>query len=157
MRLSFDSIDEVKEFVKQLKGGRRTKADDDGDATEQAPATGAAPAPIQPPPAGAPSFTPPSGPAPTFQPGAAPAPSAPPANTMPAIVGRIVTQVDKLIAGQVPGQPTQPADAVLQWLRGQIAPFDASAANATLDQVKQVYLNKLPEQALNQIAQLIGA
>lgn len=156
MRLSFDTIDEVKDFVKQLKGGRRTKGDADGDDGETGAqvggaSTGLAPPPAQ-PPAGAPNFTPGGTPAPggAFVPGAAP-------NTMPAIVGRITAQVDKLIGGQVPGQPAQPADAVLQWLRGQIAPHDATAASATMDQVKQVYLAKLPEAALNEMARLIGA
>jgi hypothetical protein len=156
MRLSFDTIDEVKDFVKQLKGTRGGKggSDDDTGATAGNVNVGGAPAGLAPPPAqppaGAPAFTPPAGGA--FVPNQAPAPS-----TMAAIVGRITAQVDKLIAGQVPGQPAQPMDAVLQWLRGQIAPHDASAAAATMDQVKQVYLNKLPEAALTEMARQIGA
>lgn len=158
MRLSFDTIDEVKDFVKQLKGGRRVKGDtDDGDDTGAAAgnlgtAQGLAPPLAMPPGNQTASFAPPTGGAGAFTPA-----GGPPPNTMQAIVARITAQVDKLIGGQVPGQAAQPADAVLQWLRGQIAPHDASAANATMDQVKQVYLGKLPENALNEMARLIGA
>lgn len=156
MRLSFDSIDEVREFVKSLKGTRGGKDKDDEGAAVGNLGTpqGLAPPPAQPPTSNpAPSFTPGAAPGGAFTPGAAPA--APP--TMSAIVGRIIAQVDKLIAGQVPGQGAQPAEAVLQWMRNQVAPHDASAAGATMDQMKQVYLNKLPEAALNEMARQIAA
>lgn len=156
MRLSFDTIDEVKDFVKQLKTTRKGKGeDDDADAGTGAAVGqqgGQAPAPILPPTGGQPNFTPGGAPGPTFTPG-----NQPPPNTMPAIVARINAQLDKLIAGTVPGQPAQPVAAIEQWLRTQVAPHDASAAAATLDQFKQAYLNKLPEVALNEMARLIGA
>lgn len=147
MRLSFDSIEEVKEFVTQLKGTRGKKGDGD-EAT-----TGGAPAPIQPPAggvagfpgAGGATFAPPGGGA---APGAFPAPGAGPSPEVAAIVQRINVRLDGAIAA---GQPAEQATA---WLRGQCGP---EAANATLDQLKTVFLPKAAMPTLENIAKLMNA
>lgn len=147
MKLCFDSIAEVKDFVASLKGTRGKKGEnDDGELIPGNP-TQQAPAPLQPPaqqqpaafqPQAAPAFTPPQG-----FPGA---PAADPAAA--ALVARIVTRIDGAIASG------QPADAVLTWFRGQCG---AEAANATMDQVKQVFLPKLAMPTLENIAKLMNA
>ena len=142
MKLEFDSIEEVKEFVTKLKGTRGGKADKDDDAP------GSAPTPLAPPISSAPSFAPPAA-------GAAVAVAGPfaPAATGPApevlaLVNRIVVRLDGAIASG------QPADQALTWLRGQCGP---EAANATMDQVKTVFLPKAPVPVLENIAKLMAA
>lgn len=145
MKLCFDSIEEVKLFVGNLKGTRGKKGEnDDG---ELIPPQQQAPAPIMPPqgqpaafqPQAAPAFTPP-------QPAFPSAPAADPA--IAGLVNRIVARIDGAIAGG------QPADAVLTWFRGQCG---AEAAGATMDQIKQVFLPKLAMPTLENIAKLMNA
>lgn len=151
MKLEFDSIEEVKEFVTKLKGTRGGKATDADDA----PAAGTtAPAPAQ-PPAG--------GPGPTFSPGPAPGafggapaggafpgPAAPtgPSPEVLALVQRISARIDGAIASG------QPADAARTWLAGQCGP---EAANYTMDQLKTVALPKAAMPVLENIAKLMNA
>lgn len=143
MRLSFDSIEEVKEFVEQLKGTRGGKGrGKDKEESEAETVTAPAPAPLQ-PPAAAPAFS--AAPAPTTGfPGAA-APSVPDNS---AIVTRITAKIDGAI------QSGQPVDAILTWFRGQAGP---EAASATLDQIKSVFLPKLAQPVLENIAKLMNA
>jgi len=157
MRLCFDSIEEIKDFVGQLKGTRGGKnKGDDGDAP--AAGQGGAPAPLQPPQGGQQTgfnpnanagFNPNAGAAPQggFNPGGAPN-TAGPAPEVQAIVARIVTRIDGAI------QSGQPADQVLNWFRGQCG---AEAANATLDQIKGTFLYKCAMPTLEQIAKLMNA
>lgn len=149
----FFSIDEIKEFVGQLKGQRGGK-NKSGDENDEGPTNGASPAPLQ-PNAGAPAFNPGPAAAPAaFNPGAAPA-GFPGAGAAPqgdpavaALVARIVPRIDATIASG------QPAQTVLEWFRGQCG---AEAANATLDQIKQHFLPKMTAAALENIAKLIAA
>lgn len=146
MKLCFDSIVEIREFVAALKGTRGKKDEGDDAAT---PGTGGAPAPLAPPkeqpganfqtPPAQPSFTPPAG-----FPGVG---GAQPDPTQ-AIVQRIVTRIDGAVASG------QPADAVLTWFRSQCG---AEAANATMDQIKANFLPKLAMPALENIAKLMNA
>lgn len=146
MRLSFDSIEEVQAFVKQIKGTRSKK--DEADE-----AAGNAPAPLMPNPGqaggavagfpGAGGFTPqtatgafPSGPSPEVG----------------ALVNRITTRMDSAIQSGA-----TKADDMLAWFRGQCAGVDPSAANATLDQIKQIFLPRLGVAALENIAKLMSA
>lgn len=143
MRLSFDSIDEVRDFVKGLKGTRGGKGGDSDDAPSGQ--AGGAPALLQ-PPAGATQTFAPQGQA--FQPQgqtflAGPNPE------VAALVARIVTRIDGLISSG-----SQPADSVLGWFRTQCG---AEAAGATLDQIKQVFLPKGSVPALTEMAKLVGA
>lgn len=142
MQLIFDSVDEVRAFVKNdLKGQRGKKDEDEGTGT-----TGTAPPPLMPPqgqPGGfqpQPQFSPP----PNQFPGGAPAIDP----AVQAIVARIIAKVDGAIQGG------QPADTVLTWFRSQCG---AEAANATLDQIKQVFLARLAMPSLEQIAKLMNA
>lgn len=158
MRLSFDTIEEVREFVKGLKTSR-TKGDAD-EGTQAGAATGQqAPAPIMPQTNGA--FPGPG----TMQtagfaapgPGAGPAgggfPAAGaqlgPAPEVVALVNRIVTRMDAAVAK---GETN--VDQMLVWFRGQCG---AEAANATLDQIKGIFLPRLTVPALDGIAKLTGA
>ena len=145
MRLSFDSIEEVREFVKGLKGTRGGKNDAD-----DAPA-GQAPAPLQPPaggfagPGAAAGF--PGAPAAGGAfPGGAAAPGVDPA--LQGVVTRIVTKLDASLAAG------NSADAALTWFRSHFGP---EAASATLDQIKQVFLARLPVATLENIAKMMGA
>lgn len=152
MRLSFDSIEEVKEFVGNLKGTRGKKGE-----TDDAPVTGNAPAPLQPPNAGTqvgfnPGAT--AGFAPSVG-GAGPAAGAFPAAGAPvlapeiaALVQRINTRIDGAIASG------QPADQVLAWFKSQCGP---EAANATMDQIKGVFLPKMAQLGLENVAKLMAA
>lgn len=147
MQITFESIEEVRDFVKtHLKGSRGKVGDkEDGDTT-----TGAAPAPLMPPqgqqvafqPTQQPAFSPPQG----GFPGSGAAPGVDPATQ--AIVARINTRIDGAITSG------QPADAVLTWFRTQCG---AEAANATMDQIKQSFLPKLPMASLENIAKLMNA
>lgn len=146
MRLSFDSIDEVKEFVKGLKGTRGGKAGDNDDGA--GPQTGGqtAPALLQPPTGQ--TFNPGAGGA-AFNPGGAAGFS--PVGVAPevtALVNRIVARADALVAGG------QDANAMLTWFRTQCGP---EAAQATLDQIKTVFLSKASVTTLTEMVKLIGA
>lgn len=142
-QFTFNSIDEVKEFVKSLKGTRGGKGD-----TDDAPA-GTSPAPAMPPTGGAPAFQPPGA---TAGFGASPAPSPfggpQPAPEVAALVQRIVTKTDSILAGG-----SDPV-AALKWFRDQLGP---EAATASLDQIKTVFLPKMTVPALENFAKLVGA
>jgi len=144
MQLTFNSIEEVKEFVKSLKGTRSGKGGDGDGDTGQAGTTATAPAPLQPPTAG---FTAAPGPF-----GGAPATGFAAATAVDAAVlalgQRIVAKLDAALASG------QPADAALAWFRGQCGP---EAAAATMDQIKSVFLPRLTVPALENIAKLMGA
>lgn len=153
MRLSFDSIDEVKEFVKNLKGTRGGKDKDDGEA-----ATGSAPQPLQPPAAGAMSGFPGGGATGFAAPGAGAAPAgggfpvagAPTvAPEVQALVTRIITRVEAAVAAG----STKPDD-MLAWFRGQCG---AEAAQATWDQIKASFLPKMGVPQLDGIAKMVAA
>lgn len=155
MRLSFDSIDEVKEFVKQLKGTRGGKGDKD---EETAPQTGNSPAPLAPPttaaaigfPGGQAGFTaPPAGGA-APQAGAFPATVAP---TTPAIDPAIAAWVSK-ISGVIDATANTPkAGEMLQWFRNS---FGAEAASATAEQIKTIFLPRLNVEQLAQMGKMMG-
>ena len=144
MKLCFDSIEEVKEFVGSLKGTRGKK----GDADDGAAVAHAAPAPMMPPGQGQPAFAPP--PAATGFP-TAPAPFGAAVTHAPevvALVARIGAKLDSALASG------QPADAALAWFRQRCGP---EAAGATIDQIKMVYLAKLSVANLEETAKLMGA
>ncbi len=153
MRLSFDSIDEVKEFVKGLKGTRGGKNDAEDAATEKLQ-TGNAPAPIMPPAGAVAGFNPQAGFAPTgapaFNPGAA---QTGPDPAVLALVQRVSARIDWSIAPP-PNGAGQPADQVLTWFRSQLGP---ETANYTLDQIKQNALPRAAVPTLEGIAKLMGA
>lgn len=133
--VEFDSEEEFKARIKNPRGGKGGDKDDDGQ-----PATTTAPAPLM-PPQSAPAFNP-----------------APPQGGFPGasvgdpvvagLVQRIVARIDGAIASG------QPADAVLNWFRGQCG---AEASGATMDQIKAVFLPKLTVPGLEQIAKLMNA
>lgn len=147
MRLSFDSIDEVKEFVKGLKGTRGGK----GDAADEA--TGHAPEPLKPPAGGAGfpgagGFVPPGAGAGQTVGGPFAAAATGPAPEVVALVNRISARIDGAIASG------QGAGDVLTWFRGQCG---AEAAQATMDQIKAVFLPKMAVPGLENIAKLMNA
>lgn len=90
---------------------------------------------------------------------AAPSPPPPPTNVHAFPSGNgssppvhpLVTAILARIDGAVSGG--QAADAVVTWFRQQIGP---DAANATLDQIKQVFIPRMTEQQLRQIAPQLG-
>jgi hypothetical protein len=147
MKLCFDSIDEVREFVKGLKTSR-TK----GEPDEGAQAGTTAPAPLQPPNPGPgfnPGFVPPGAGAGPMG-GAFPATGAPGlAPEVAAIVARIVARMD----GAVASGATKVED-MLTWFRGQCG---AEAGAASLDQIKANFLPRLPMPTLENIAKLMSA
>jgi hypothetical protein len=149
MELTFSSIEEVKEFVKQLKGTRGGKGDKDDEPAPQ----NLAPAPLQPPaqafnPGG---FAPPAAGAGQAAAGpfAAGAPAVAP--EVLALVGRITTRIDGALAAG------QPADAALAWFRGEVTRHGHDASQATMDQIKTVFLSKLGVPALELIAKQMNA
>lgn len=148
MKLCFESIEEVQEFVKRLKGTRGGKADKDDAETTGAVTTGAAPQPLMPPQGGQAMGFPGTGAA--FQPPQQ-QPSFPSAGVDPVVAG-LVDRINKRIDGAI--QSGQPADTVLTWFRSQCG---AEAANATMEQIKGVFLPKLTVPALEQIAKLMAA
>lgn len=161
--VEFDSEDEFEAFKtsgKKTRGGRGKNAGNEDESTDNsapantAPVTGpastsSAPAPLQPPadagPMGGAAFPGASG----FP--AGPAPTATPSGPSPevaALVARIIPRVDAALASG------QPVEAVTNWFRSQCGP---EAANATLDQIKQVFLAKLTVAQLDSIAKLVNA
>jgi hypothetical protein len=149
MRLSFDTIEELREFVKNdLKPKRGGKAD-------VAEETGNAPQPLQPPASG--------GTTQAFNPGGMQGFAAPGAGAgqaggvfsapavapeIQALVTRIVAKLDQALASG------QPADQALAWFKSQCGP---GTENFTLDQIKQVALPKLAQPQLEAIAKLMAA
>ena len=155
MELRFSSIDEIKDFMAQLKGTRGKKGENDDAPT----VAGNVPAPIPVPVA--PAFQAAGLVAPQVQHAAqaAAGPFAPVAGPVAspevlALLTRITGRVDALIAGTVPGTAPQAPDKVLEWLRSQLGP---EAAMASMEQVKAVFMPRLTQPALEQIAKLIGA
>lgn len=155
MKLCFESVEEVRTFVKdELKGARRG-GKDDGEANAGAGQanTGGAPTPLSPPagqlsglPGAGSTFTPPGS---GFPGTAGPSPE------IAALVNRLAARIDVVIQGNPAANvPPQPADQVLNWFRTQCGP---EAANATMDQIKQVLLPKASQPTLENIARLVGA
>lgn len=72
--------------------------------------------------------------------GAAPPPTHP-------LVTAILARIDGAVGSG------QPAEAIVTWFRQQIGP---DAANATLDQLKQVFIPRMTEVQLKQIAPQLG-
>lgn len=156
MRLSFDSIEEVKTFVAGLKGTRGKKGEDDeAGAGQTGQIGGTAPTPLAPPVGGAQAgfpgttqFAPPVGGAAPLQ--GFPAAGAPQiAPEAIALAMRIGNRTDAVIA-----TPGQDGNGAVNWLRSQCG---AEAANATLAQIKESFLPKLSVAQLTTIAGLIGA
>jgi len=159
MKLCFDSIAEVREFVAGLKGtrgGKKGEGDDTTDTAASALNVGGAPAPMMPPQQGGampsfqsqqPNFAPPQPQQPAF-PGAGGVGIDP---NVTAIVQRINARIDGAINNG------QPADTVLGWFRGECTKGGVDATNATLDQIKQTLLPRLPMQHLEAIAKLMNA
>jgi len=154
MELTFSSIEEVKEFVKQLKGTRGGKSDNADEAT-----AGNAPAPLMPQTGqigqafgsqSAGAFAPPVGGATTL--GGFPAAGA---ATLDPTIAELVNKCIGRIDGAL--QSGQPAENCRQWLAGQLASAGhPDASSATLDQIKQVYLPKMAAPWLSQIYTLMG-
>lgn len=148
MELKFFSIEEVKEFVASLKGTRGGKKGDDAEEVK-----GNAPPPL-PPPAhqtqgfpGSGGFVPPAGGA-TQTGGAFPAAAAP--NSAPEAhphVARIIAGIEKSLQGGTD------VNNMLNWFRSQCG---AEAANATLDQIKTVFIPKQSPAVLENIVKLMG-
>jgi hypothetical protein len=137
--VEFENEAEFKARIKNPRGGK----DDDGPAT----GTQQAPAPLMPPQGGGQAFNP--NPPVAFTPPQGGFPGAPAGDPVVAgLVQRIVARIDGAIASG------QPADAVLNWFRGQCG---AEAAGATMDQIKTVFLPKLTVPALENIAKLMNA
>lgn len=151
MKLTFDSIEEVKEFVISLKGTRGGKKGDDTDEVK-----GNAPAPIQPPAnqtlntpgfLGSGGFAPPAG-------GATQAAAGFPAAAAPNSVQEAHPHVARIIAGiEKSLQGGTDVNNMLSWFRNQCG---AEAANATLDQIKAVFIPKQSPATLEHIVKLMG-
>lgn len=149
MKLCFDSIEEVKAFVGELKGTRGGKK---GQAEADEPTQQQAPTPLQPP--GAQQFNPQQQMGQQFTPPAGGFPGATVAQISPevdALVKRIVPKIDGAIASG------QPMDTVLGWFRSELTKNGLDAAASTLDHVKTVHLPKLSVPALTHIAQMMNA
>jgi hypothetical protein len=152
MELKFTSIEEMLEFAGKLKKPRTGKAGEGEEASNT-------PAPLQPSAGGAAVGFPGAG---GFAPqgagagqmgGAFPAVGAPVlAPEVAALVQRITARMDSAVSSGV-----TKADDMLAWFRGQCAGVDPNAANATLDQIKGVFLPKLSVPALDQIAKMMAA
>ena len=142
--VEFDSWDEMEVFRTSGKKTRGGKAKDDDQpsveevAEKQAYANSVPPQTFQPPPQA--SVTPPS----QGFPGGNSAPTSAPAHPL---VAAIVARIDGAVASG------QPSDAIVTWFRQQIGP---DAANATLDQIKQVHVPRMNENQLKQIAPQLG-
>jgi len=163
MKLSFDTIEEVQEFVKRLKTTRGGKGEkEEAETTTAQQTTAIAPPPMQPPNSALPAqqgfpgtggFAPPAG-------GAAPAGGGFPVDgatgpvpEVQALVTRIITKLDQSIGSGASG-----AEQALQWFRGQCSTAlgeNLSAAN--MDQIKSVCLPKMTVPALENIAKQMNA
>lgn len=154
-KFTFDSVQEVRDFVKNdLKGARGAKLADD--ATDQSN-PGQAPAPIMPPTGGMQAggfpgtgFAPQAG-------GAGPMGAGFPAlgaQTGPspeivALVSRIVTKCEAAVNSGV-----AKVDDMLGWFRSQCGP---GSEQATWDQIKTISLPRLTMPALENIAKAMNA
>ncbi len=157
MRQSFDTIEEILDFVTKLKKPRTGKGSEAEDAGPQAGGPINAPAPIMPGaaaggfPSGGPAFNPTS--SPSF---GAPAGTGPSPDIL-AMVQRITTRMDWAITPVANGGGGQPGETVLAWFRGQLAAVGADVAGYTWDQIKQNALPRAPMPVLEQIAKLMNA
>ncbi len=142
MKLEFNSIDEIREFMDQLKGtrgGRKGKADEAEDVKADVPA------PLQPPAGSGPVFAPQVQPVATVPAFAAPA--------APAIDPAVVDLVGKISARWNESVAAQPAtgDAALKFFREQVG-----NAGASKEQIQGTLLAQLSLDALKKIAGLVG-
>ena len=135
MKLCFDSIDEVKAFVSQLKGTRGKKGEDD----ELAAASVASAPPVGGQPQMPQAFTVPQA--------AVNIPSFAQAPVVNPLVGQIITKLDGALASG------QSVDMMTNWFRNLLGP---DAAQANLDQIRTVFIPRLPELQLKQLAQQVG-
>lgn len=132
MKLCFDSIDEVKTFMAALKGTRKGK-----DETDE---------PVAAPVGGQPQMAP-------INTGFAPPqttvgfPGAMPQAAVNPLVGQIIVKLDGALA------TGQNAEQITNWFRNLLGP---DAAAATLDQIKQIFIPRLAEPQLKQLAQQVG-
>lgn len=136
--IEFDDWDEMEQF--RISGRKpRTKKDDvvEEIVTEPISTVTVTPAPTPPPPQ---NFTPPAvhgfpggnGGAPTVHP----------------LVTAILTRIDSALSSS-----GQSADQIVQWFRQQIGP---GAENATLEQIRQVFIPRMTEVQLKQLAPQLG-
>lgn len=146
MRLSFDSIEEVKEFVKGLKGTRGGKSDDG--ETEKAPA------PLQPPQGGQSNaftpaaFAPPAG-------GAGPAGGAFPAAGALVVAPEVQALATRIKARALDlAKAGQDQNAMLAWFRTECGP---ETSNYTMEQVLDNALVKCSVPKLENMAKLMAA
>lgn len=140
MRISveFDNWEEMEAFRTSGKKSRGKKGDvDEVTVEEQAAAT----QPVMGQPINAPATPPPSHGFPGAN-GAVPPPAA-----LHPLATAIIGRIDSAIGSG------QPADAILNWFRQQIGP---EAASATLEQLKQVFIPRMQETQLKQIAPQLG-
>jgi len=143
--VEFDSMDEFEAFKVSGKKTRSKKEEALEEsystpapvAAEQAPV--AAPLPEQTFQAPAVAVAPPSHGFPGAN-GAAPPPAHP-------LVTAILARIDGAVSSG------QSADAIVTWFRQQIGP---DAANASLDQLRQVFIPRMTEVQLKQIAPQLG-
>lgn len=143
---TFDSVDEIRAFVKDhLKGTRRGGKGDDGDEGTN---TNPAPAPIMPPVTTTHQGF--AGPPAGFGGGASGFPG-----HMPAVapeVTALVTKINSKIDGSLAaGNPQGP---MLDWFRQHCG---AEAAGATIEQIKTVFLPKMSIPVLENIVKLTGS
>jgi hypothetical protein len=140
--IDFDNWDEMEAF---RTSGRKTRTKKE-EAAEAAEEQAAAPPAITPgPPA---TFTPPVTPvAVTPAPQGFPGANGTAAPAVNPLAIAIADKADNAIAGG------QDANAVLMWFRQTIGP---DATNATWDQIKSVYLPRLPNEQLVKIAPQLG-
>lgn len=142
-------FDSEEEFKARIKNPRKGGGSDDGELTGTA--GNQAPPPLQPPnTAQTAAFNPnPVPQAATFVPPQSGFPGAPVVDpVVGGLVQRITARIDSAIANG------QPADAVLNWFRGQCG---AEASAASMDQIKTVFLHKLAVPGLENIAKLMNA
>jgi hypothetical protein len=150
--VAFDSLDEFEAFRTSGKKTRTGKKGDGTDGDDTAGTGQIAPAPLAPPVGqaggfpgpGATAFTPPGAGAAFPGPGAT---TIDPAVT--ALVARIQTRMDTAVASGA-----TKAEDMLNWFRGQCGP---EAAQATMDQIKTIFLYKQSIPALENIAKLMSA
>jgi hypothetical protein len=147
MKLEFDSIEEVKVFVAELKGKRGPKDKGDDDTPPHGAAAVNVPAPMQVPTT---QFNPPNTSTSNSQPAWQVSQAAGPAPEVTATVGKIAAKLDATLAA---GSPLEPA---LAWFRGELAKNGHDASAATMDQIKSHFLPKLTMPALEGIAKLMG-
>ncbi len=135
--VDFDNWDEMEAFRTSGKKTRGKGKDEPEEIAAIAPIQGGQP--VMPAMQG---FTPPAA-AMTGFPGAAPT-TTPQVNPL---VAQIIAKLDGAIA------TGQNAEQITNWFRNLLGP---DAASATLDQIKQVFIPRLPEPQMKQLAQQVG-